>query len=175
MRRRSMYAILLMLAFLLSAWSNVIAAAFCPRYQARNCLVKPNSKLTRVSQQSCHHEIADMQMDDMIADDSSAQTESTTVANNQNPTDGTESSIDETALDRQNEPCGHCWMHSQPTSGSTILAALNPTSRSVEVPAPLASITIALSFPNPGVIEPFEHSPPGNSFPRHILINVFRI
>ena len=172
--------LLLLVAFLVSAWGNVIAASFCPSYLARNCLLKLVDKAKAVNESSCQHETADMnttemQMDDMQMDESAPETELTTARDAFPVADVTDSSSDQSALETPREPCSHCWMHSQPPSGTGTLAAVDPSPRSVAALAPPAETTIDLGFPNPAAIEPIEHSPPGSSSPRHILINVFRI
>src|SRR6266436_5367291 len=66
MRKRSLSIVLLTSAFLFSAWSNVIGAAFCPRYMNRVCCARSSARrLTPViDQSSCHHhEMAGMKMD----------------------------------------------------------------------------------------------------------------
>jgi hypothetical protein len=115
--------------------------------------------------------MGDMEMDG----DSATEAELTPLRENPTIVVESESSVEQTALDRPTEPCGHCWMHSQPSSGTGTLGAVDPSPRSVEALAPSTAARIALRFPNPTAIEPLEHSPPGSSFPLHILINVFRI
>ena len=171
---------LLLVAFLMSAWGNVIAASFCPTYLARNCSIKHLHGTQPITRDSCQHEAAgtkmsDMQMDDMQMDDSAPDTEPASASRKLPVADVVGSSEEQSALETRTEPCGHCWMHSQPPTGSTTLAGINPSPRSVPTPASSAEISIALPFPNPIATDPSEHSPPGNSFPRHILINVFRI
>lgn len=181
MRRKRISIMILLAAFLLSAWGNVIGAAFCPRYLSQHCFAHLTQQANQVERESCHHEIADMDVGDMQMDDSQMDSDSAPKAELESvaevqPTAGVlESSIERAAFDLPTEPCGHCWMHSQPSSGMGTLAAINPSPRSVEALAPPAEVTIALGFPNPNATEPSEHSPPGSSFPRHILINVFRI
>lgn len=115
--------------------------------------------------------MGDMQM----GGDSATEAEVTPIRENPTIEVEAESSVEQLALDVPTEPCGHCWMHSQPSSGTGTLGAVDPSPRSVEALAPSRAATIALRFPNPIAIEPLEHSPPGSSFPLHILINVFRI
>src|ERR1041384_901663 len=176
MRKRLLLIVLLLVAFLLSAWGNVIGAAFCPRYLAQNCFAKKTSQPKQVKGGSCRHEMADMgrgdmQMDEEVAaEPASSDREKSTIE-----VAAEQLSVEQTALDIPKEPCGHCWMHSQPSSGTGTLAAVKPSPRPVEALAPVAKTTIALGFPNPTATEPSEHSPPGSSFRRHILINVFRI
>lgn len=156
---RSYPIFLITLVFLLSTWSNVIAASYCPHYLARDVSakqrVKPNSP---VKSEACHHEMAQMDMDD--------EAETSTAADQLNPA--------QAVWELPDVPCGHCWMHSQPASGNSTVAAPGPSSESLAANAPVdAMIALPLTFINP--ITPVEHGPPGNSLPRHVLINVFRI
>jgi len=86
-----------------------------------------------------------------------------------------EYSSDRIAFDLPIESCPHCWIHSQPTSGTATIVAADPSKRLVETNAPPANFAVALPFAFPVPIIPSEHGPPGNLFPRHLLINVFRI
>ena len=176
MTKSPLLIVLLMVAFLLSAWGNVIGAAFCPRYLAQNCFAQKAPQARQGDRESCHHEASATDMGDMQVDGASGtEAEGTPVRENPKIVVGSESSVEQTAFDRPTEPCGHCWMHSQPSSGTGTLGAVDPSPRSVEALASSSAATIALRFPNPIAIEPLEHSPPGSSFPLHVLINVFRI
>jgi hypothetical protein len=176
MRKGRISILILLVAFLLSAWGNVIGASFCPRYLAQNCFARNTQQAKQVDRESCNHEMSDTDMGDMQMDgDSVSEPEVTDVGENPTIEVATGVSLERIALDLPNEPCGHCWMHSQPSSGTGIMATVNPSPRSVEALAPPADITTALGFPNPIATEPLEHGPPGSSSPRYILINVFRI
>ena len=76
MSKRGPLIFLLTFAFLLSAWGNVIAAAFCPRYLS-NCalFIRPTShESRRVDRKaSCHHEMAEMEMSDVQMDGNEIQ------------------------------------------------------------------------------------------------------
>jgi hypothetical protein len=161
MRRLS--TILLLTAFVLSAWSNVIAASFCPRYSIGDFSIKQTvEQNSSVKSEPCHHEMAQMNMDGEAEITTNAST-----ADTPNPAP--------TVLELPSEPCGHCWMHSQPSSGNGTVVAQGPLSQSVGADAPPgdAVSAVPLTFIIP--ITPVEHGPPGNSLPRHVLINVFRI
>ncbi len=67
MRKRSLSIFVLAITLLFSVWSNVIAAAFCPRYLSRVGCVRHSdsqSKLVVVKSSCDHHEMAGMIMDD---------------------------------------------------------------------------------------------------------------
>ncbi|HKP39329.1 MAG TPA: hypothetical protein VJT71_20900 [Pyrinomonadaceae bacterium] len=86
-----------------------------------------------------------------------------------------ESSSDQVALDLPVEQCAHCWTHSQPTSSTVSVAAVDPSKQMVDTNPPSADFAVALPSTFPISITPSEHSPPGISLPRHVLISVFRI
>jgi hypothetical protein len=181
MRKRSFSIILLVVAFLLSSWSNVIAAAFCTRYSSsRDCHIQQQIKQVE-HKPSCQHGMADMEMGDMQMDETNMESEaaSQTSVNPISETSpvqiATDSTSEQLAIDFPTEPCGHCWMHSQPSSGSATIVAVHLSRRLVETNAPPANFVLALPSTFAVPIMPLEHGPPGNSFPRHVLINVFRI
>ena len=87
----------------------------------------------------------------------------------------TDSTFDQVAIDFPTEPCGHCWMHSQPASGTATLVAVVPTKKLIDTNAPPAEVAVTSPSPFIGAITPVEHGPPGDVLPRHLLINVFRI
>jgi hypothetical protein len=182
MQKRSFSITLLVVAFLFSSWSNVIAAAFCPRYSSsRNCHVQQRQIKQVEHKSTCQHEMADAEMGDMEMDDMKMETEAASetpdnsVRENPPVQMTTESSAEQIAIDFPIEPCGHCWMHSQPSSGTATIVAVDPLRRLVDTNAPPASFVVALPSAFAVPIVPLEHGPPGNSFPRHVLISVFRI
>src|SRR5258706_11564783 len=84
MRRRSPAIFLLVGAFLLGAWGNVVAAAFCPRYRLNRdcCLKQAAAKSKQVEHtSSCHHQMGGMKMDDMqMENESSSESEAQSFA-----------------------------------------------------------------------------------------------
>lgn len=178
--KKPLAILLLVGAFLLSGWSNVIAASSCPAYLARNCCVNREAQQTQpVVHKSCHHEMSgmsDMKMDDMQMDEDYAQApEVTSMPETLATVPPTESLVEQAAFALPDGPCGHCWMHSQPSSGPGTLAPLNSSSRSGEVSAPSAGATVYAGSRTSNANEALEHGPPGMPFPRHVLIKVFRI
>jgi hypothetical protein len=154
MRQRSLFTGLLLLALLLSAWGNVLAAAFCP------CMPQGHAccHARRAAQHAAHNEMADMQMGD---DESLPVTEQPPVAND---------FISPVA------PCEHCLSHSQGVTAPATLREAEQTKRSADVtpvlpPAGPSSIAAAPVR----AIMAREHAPPGANPERHVLISVFRI
>ena len=174
MAKRSFPIFLLTATFLLSAWGNVFAAAFCPRYSARDGSVPQAFKQTSEAESgACHHEMAEPDMD--MAGDSTGEMELTPIRENAEPADTQNAAMAPDVLELPNQPCGHCWMHSQPSSGAATIVALRSSPQSVEASAPPADFAVAKPFTFTISITPFEHGPPGTQAARHLLINVFRI
>lgn len=173
MKRRSLSIVFVVVALLFSAWGNVIAAAFCPRFALnRDCCLKYAAHQAKQVKHdpSCHHEMAGMDMDDM-------QMESPPDTNAQDsPVELTsESSSEQISLDLPIEPCAHCVSHSQTTSGTVSVVAIDPSKRLVQANSLPASFSIDLTRAFADLIVPSEHGPPSPSSPRHVIINVFRI
>src|SRR5437773_3609122 len=187
MRKRSLSIFVLAITLLFSVWSNVIAAAFCPRYLNRVGCVRhsdPQSKLVVVKSSCHHHEMAGMIMDDTqmgmdMQTEAEAASDLKTNTDSTNEASRTERTSDllsnEVAFDFPVDACAHCWSHSQPKSGAVGAAVLNPAKQVVDTHAPLTKVVLTLSSSLPVPITTSGHGPPGNSFPRHVLINVFRI
>jgi uncharacterized protein involved in copper resistance len=174
MRKRSLSIVFVVVALLFSAWGNVIAAAFCPRFALNHdCCLKHASKQAK-HESSCHHEMAGMEMDDMQME-TEADSAPDTGAQNSHAQLPSESSSDEVALDLPIEQCACCVSHSQTTSGTVSFVAIDPSKQLVETNSPPANFAIGLTPAFAGLILPSEHSPPGPSTPRHVIINVFRI
>src|SRR5258708_5462360 len=172
MRKRSLSLIFVLTPLLFSAWRNVIAAAFCPRFALnRDCCFKRGTQQAEAVKHasSCHHEMARMEMDNMQmkTDVDSAQNSPVEFAS--------EASSEEVALDLPIEPCAHCLSHSQPTSGAVSVAAFDPSKRVVETNSVPANFANGLTSAFADRIVPSEHGPPGPSPARHLIINVFRI
>jgi hypothetical protein len=181
MRKRSFSITFLVVTFLFSSWSNMIAAAFCPRYSSgRNCHIQ-QPQIKQVRHNPCQHEMADMEMGDMPTDGTNRESEALSeTSDNWIPKSppvqiSKESSSEQGAIDFPTEPCGHCWMHSQPSSGTATIVAVDQMKRFVATNAPPENLVVALQSAFAVPIVPLEHGPPGNSFPRHLLISVFRI
>ena len=175
MRKRSIAIVFVVSAVLFSAWGNVLAAAFCPRFElSRVCCL--NGGVRQVKHpSSCHHEMAGMEMDEMQMEQAEADS-----GLNVSPRDlqvqlSSESSSDRAGLGPPIEACTHCGSHSQTTSGTVSVAAIDPSKRLVETNSLPANFSIDLTRAFADLIVPSEHSPPSPSSPRHVIINVFRI
>ena len=181
MRKRSAAILLLVVSLLVSAWGNVIAAAFCPRFG-----VTHESYFTQVFHKtmdvesmhveqgsSCHRKMADMNSDsteNMLIENSESSESAGSITSLLLPAGASDVNV-------PTQTCGHCWTHSQAASGSTTLGAVDPSMRSTETKAAPTNLALA-SLPSDFhalTIAQLEHGPPGYVFPRHLLISVFRI
>ena len=177
MRKRSLSIVFVVVALLFSAWGNVIAAAFCPRFALNHdCCLKHGTQPSKQAkhESSCHHEMAGMEMDDMQLE-TEADSAPDTGAQNSHAQLPSESSSDEVALALPIEQCACCLSHSQTTSGTVSVVAIDPSKQLVETNSPPANFAIGLTSAFAGFIVRSDHSPPGPSTPRHVIINVFRI
>ena len=152
----------LIFTLLISAWSNVIAACLCPRYSMdHRSHVTRHSHISSVQQESsCNHELTETKIDGISVDD----VETTS-----------QDSSNHTFVSLPGEQCTHCLMYSQPASGTATLVAVNPTNRLIETDVPLIKFEATLPLSSAIFTDPLEHGPPGNLFPRHVLLSVFRI
>lgn len=73
-------------------------------------------------------------------------------------------------------PCSHCAVHSRTNSNAASLRVTEAIKRSVDLSTPLPVSRVApVTLSSVPVVTSRAHGPPGESTPRHILINVFRI
>ncbi len=83
---------------------------------------------------------------------------------------------DAAALGQPIGACSHCAVHSRTNSNTASLTKAEAARRSVDTNIPLQVSRVAPVAASP---VPFltsrAHGPPGDSTPRHILINIFRI
>lgn len=179
MRKPSAATGLIAVSLLLCAWGNVIAVCFCPRYSMdHDHSLTQRSHVPVIQQESaCTHEMPDMKMDGVRMDDVAMESEvlfppAGNLINGMQPTN--QKSI-EHAFESSGKQRRHCLMFSASKSVPANLAVVNPTKRALESDVPPAKVEVALAPPLSISIIPSEHGPPGNLFPRHILISVFRI
>ena len=178
MRNRSAAIVLLVVSLLVSAWGNVIAASFCPQYGITrdNCFTQASHKPIHVEavhvgqEPSCHREMADMNSDstDNMPIENSELSESAESFTLIMPAGAS-------VVNMPTQKCGHCWMHSQAASGSTTLGSVGPLMRLTETKAAPTNLVLASPDFHTVTIAQLDHGPPGTAFPRHLLINVFRI
>ncbi|MGH9932183.1 MAG: hypothetical protein ACREA9_23525, partial [Pyrinomonadaceae bacterium] len=79
-------------------------------------------------------------------------------------------------LGRPISPCSHCAVHSRRSPNTASLRQAEAAKRSVDLNIPLQVSRVAPVAASPvAVLTTRAHGPPGDSSPRHILINIFRI
>jgi hypothetical protein len=184
MRKSGPAIFILVVAFIVNAWGNVIAAAFCPRYASNHdCCVRRFAAPPEANAEkpSCHHEMAGMNMDDEMdgqTEDVSAQSLMAPLADitsSFQTVAASETSEDESVFDVPIQPCPHCLSHSPQAPATANIGNLDSSKRTAESTATIAHFVVAFSSTPEDRQLPSEHGPPGNGFPRHVLINIFRI
>lgn len=151
MRHRHLPVGILLLALLVSAWGQVLAAASCPHMrQEHGCCH------ARVTHDRAAHEMAgDMQA--MPAGDSAP-------------------SVEVAASDKPIEECDHCMGRSSRSPLSATLREVDRPNPGSELAAPvIAQRSSDSALPFTAHVPSREHSPPQSSVHRHVLISVFRI
>jgi hypothetical protein len=148
----------------IALWNNAAVWAFCPHTSAtlQSCLNEESS--------STHHggmATPGMDEEDLIV--SNVEHECATSSDRENSTAHTNQI---TAL---HESCSHCVMHSQPLIYQTANPlVLNNSSSHGIVPAVLVIVPAPVVLP-PGLIDVYDHGPPGLNSSRYILNGSFRI
>jgi hypothetical protein len=159
MRKRSLSSGTLLLALLLSAWGNVLAAA-CPHMGQDHACCHARVAPHPASQ----HGMDEMEMGEMHMSDTQAEHEAG-------------QSADTRALDKPVETCEHCMGRSQLPTPPATLREVEQSRRGEDVSAPPAlsePLSIATSFAP--IVPAREHAPPtAAASERHVLISVFRI
>ena len=151
MCKRHLSTAVLVLALLISARGQVLAAAMCPHMQQDHACCH-----AQVVQNHAAHEMSgDMQMTPAVESAQGAEV---------------------TASDKPIEGCDHCMGRTSQSPLTATLREVDRTNHGSELAAPVAlsrSSDLAPPFTTP--VPSREHSPPEASGHRHVLISVFRI
>lgn len=151
MRRRHLFAGVLLLALFISAWGQVLAAASCPHMRQEHAC--------------CHARVAH----NHAADEMSGDMRITHVAE-------AGPSAEVTATDKPIEGCNHCMGRSSQLLLTATLREVDRTNRGPELAARVVlSQSPVLAPPCITPVPSREHIPPGSSADQHVLISVFRI
>jgi hypothetical protein len=179
----------LALLLVMGSLGHLFAAAFCPRMSGRDCCLTntTNSQRSSPSHQHMHgmavESMADesMQMDDsntedMVMDDAELPT-SSIAWNDLTLLAGVEESVPASRLELPTDVCNHCLSHSGAQNAPVSFVSVPDQSYKDlgSVPFP---VTRCLTRPVTTLAQiglPRQHAPPGNSAPRHVLLNVFLI
>ena len=107
MRRNVIFVTVITIALLLGAWSNVIAAAFCPRFTSdHGCCPKRSSTQAESSSHSMEHMDSCEQHKELTEDSQESSQAEAEQSNEQESGDFIGSLTEEAA-------CTHCLSHSQ--------------------------------------------------------------
>lgn len=180
----------LALLLVMGSLGHVFAAAFCPRMLGHECCLTETASSEHSSQS--HQDMHDMAMDSManesmlmngsdmpgiiMMDDAGVPPPS--LAINEVPRLSTsEELVPVNSLELPIGACTHCMSHSgvpnAPISTVSVSDQSNKDFGSVPLPVSRFPARPAMTLAQIGL--PREHAPPGNSAPRHILLNVFLI
>ena len=151
MHKRFLATTVLATALLFSQGGNFLVAALCPHLQS--------------GMASCETQLAEPTMSHEDMGHMGMGHES---ASNLNSDAG--------AFGQPIGPCSHCAVHSRTNPNTASLRATEAARRSVDLNIPLHFSRVAPVTVAPVAVLPSRaHGPPGESTPRHILINIFRI
>jgi hypothetical protein len=179
----------LALLLVMGSLGHVFAAAFCPRMSARDCCLTKtaNSHGSSQSHQHMHGMAMDsmanetMQMDDsntedMVMDDGDLPASSTDW-DDLSVLSGIEELVPASRLELPTDTCTHCLSHSGAQNAPVSSVSVPDQSRKDlgSVPLPVSRFLTRPMTTLAQIGLPREHAPPGNSAPRHILLNVFLI
>ena len=173
---------------LLSMWSTQIAALFCPHLRGSSdcCLTSSSNHHSHDSisgMHMIHDEMAGMDhmsmpgrnMSDMEASDVSGfELNEVNVVNMPIPSKPS-ADVNNQAITEPAGTCSHCMMHSQARTVAVLGSVVQSNISHEFIAAERSSEYIALSASNFRFFDLRDHSPPGSSSPRYVLINIFRI
>jgi hypothetical protein len=163
------------LLLVIGSLGHVVAAALCPRSLGLECCWGNTSKHAHDSSSS-HQDAAvhrdGMPMDSLAMDETAAVEVSN--SSTQSLVDG---EVSVSRFDQPVESCAHCLSHSGiPNAPASFVSAPDESRKAVDLDQldvlsfQAASLTTVTQKGSPR-----EHSPPGKSAPRHILLSVFLI
>lgn len=152
-----------LLMLLVSGWSQVLAAAFCPHVMMVQDCSPSRRAASHAHGTNSSHEA--MQMDGM-----EMPAPATPVA-----ADPTSSEIAH-AFGQPVEDCSHCAGHSQLPTALFAVGTADQSSRNADVAAPPVTQLFAPPVPAfASLVTSRPHGPPGTSTSRLVLIGIFRI
>jgi hypothetical protein len=153
MHKRFLAITIVGVALLFSQGGSFLIAALCPHLRFGQVSCNKHSAESTMS----HHEMGNMVMDSM---------------------DETASNPDANAV-ALGEPiglCSHCAMHSRTAPPAVSLREIEASKRSGTFAIPdAAPRVVSVEMPYFAILTSRAHGPPGESTPRHVLINIFRI
>ena len=153
MHKRLLAITFLGVALLFSQGGSFLIAALCPHLRSGQLSCSKHSAESTMS----HDEVGHMAMDSM---DESASTPDPNAV----------------ALDEPIGLCSHCAMHSRTVPPAVSLREIEASKRSgtFVIPDALPQV-VSVEMRYLAIFTSRAHGPPGETTPRHILINIFRI
>lgn len=147
--KRTLSAIVLAAAMVVSLSSTFLIAALCPhmRPEAMHCIAQSAEK------SMSNHDAGHKQVHPSLL-----------------------SAKDRFAVGEPNEQCGHCSLHSLPVSPLATLRRTTAAQGTYDLAIPTSSTQLESLAPSPIAIVPSRaHGPPGGQTSKYILINILRI
>ncbi|MGH9882413.1 MAG: hypothetical protein ACRD6N_13330 [Pyrinomonadaceae bacterium] len=159
MHKRFLAIIVLAAALLFSQGGSFLIAALCPHLQSGMASCETQLSASTMSHEDMAHE--------HLGHRGPMEMEHEPVSN---------SDPSAIALGQPMGPCSHCAVHSRTTPNIASLRETEVAKRSADLSIPLHFSRIIPVVVSPvAVLTSRAHGPPGESTPRHILINIFRI
>lgn len=154
MHKRFLAITVLGVALLFSQGGNFLIAALCPHLRSGSGQVSCNK---HAESTMSHDEMGNMAMDSM--DESASNPDPNAVA-----------------LGEPIGLCSHCAMHSRTAPPAVFLREIEASKRSgtFAVPGAVPRV-VSIEMPYLAIFTSRAHGPPGETAPRHVLINIFRI
>ena len=153
MHKRSLATTVLGVALLFSQGGSFLIAALCPHLRSGRVSCNKHDAESTMS----HDEMGNMAMDS---------------------TDKSASNPDPNAV-AVGEPiglCSHCALHSRTAPPAASLREIEASKRSGTFAIPDAvPQVVSVETPYPAILTSRAHGPPGETIPRYVLINIFRI
>jgi hypothetical protein len=122
-----------------------------------------------------HTSLHDMGMSDMEATEVSVSEMNDVKLINMLISSKRNADVDSQSITQPAGSCSHCMMHSQTRTAVVLSGAIQRNISHEFIAAEGSSDCITPSLSDFGFLDLHDHSPPGTSSPRYVLINVFRI
>jgi len=153
MHKRFLAITVIGVALLFSQGGSFLIAALCPHLRSGQASCNKHSAESTMS----HHEMGNMVMDSM--DESASNPDPNAVA-----------------LSEPIGLCSHCAMHSSTAPPAISLREIEASKRSGTFAIPDAvPQVVSVEMPGLAILTLRAHGPPGETTPRQVLINIFRI
>ncbi len=162
MPKQFLVNIVLASALLFSQGGSFLIAALCPHLQSESVSCEAQVSTPTMSHEQMAHEA--MGHGAMHHGDSS-EPESPATTN-----------LGKIALSQLPEACSHCTIHSGTTPTGATLRFADTVKRSFDLNIPPAASPVEpVVATSVAVLSSRAHGPPGETVPRHLLINIFRL